>query len=358
MKKQVKILVALAALLVVGLFATNTPVYANDSDYVRVELVPPGHWSGVGAWGWDSEECDVNSGAGWPENPVPWDEDAGAYVFSLPAYCAPFTMFFMDTADNYDRVPAHGTGYLHIEGDMRIVMGGLRVEFLPPASWEAVGAWGWGDNCDVMGGAAWPGEPVPWDETAQAYVFVVDEECAPFTMFFMDHVNNHARFPAYGTGYLEIEGNTRFDASGLRLGFTHPNWSQVYVVAWDNNGSLEGFETGVPMSFDDELDEWYVSIGIEGVEMPFTVYFHNGAGERTANRPVTRPDTVPYERVRYVPETDDTDVDDLGYIEIEAPTIELDVQDDEDTDNTVLFIVIGAVVVVAVIAVVATKKKK
>jgi len=267
-------------------------------------------------------------------------------------------MFFMDTVDAYDRVPAHGTGYLHIEDDMRIVMGGLRVELVPPATWAGVGFWGWGaaNDCDVTGGADWPGEALPWDETAQAYVLTVDESCAPFTMFFMDTANAYARFPAHNTGYLEIEGSARFDQSGLRVGFTHPNWSQVYLVAWDANGYLEGFEDGAAMSFDAETGEWEIAVSVEGVEMPFTVFFHNGAGERTANRPITRPDTIPYSRVQYVVEVDEPAVEDTPPVveEVVEPVVV-----EEDNDNTVMFIVIGAVVVVVIIgAVVASKKKK
>ena len=351
MKKQVKFLVALAALLVVGLVATNMPVHANDSDYVRVEFLPPANWDGVGAWGW-GDNGEVMQGASWPGSALDWDATAEAYVFAVPTDLAPFTMFFMDTADAYDR-----TAEIWVEGDMRIDLSGIVVSILPPTSWEGVAFWGWGsENCDVTYGRTWDqNPPLEWNAALGAYAVNIGEDCAPFTMFFMDTANPYSR-----TDEFEVHESVHLDQSGLRLGFTHPNWSQVYVVAWDNNGSLEGFEDGAAMSFDDESGEWYISIAVEEVEMPFTVYFHNGAGERTADRPVTRPDTIPYERVRYVAATDDaaddTDVEDVDTDDVDD-VIVLDVQDDED-DNTMLFIIIGAVVVVAVVVVVATKKKK
>ena len=342
MKKQVRFLAAFAILLA-GLFVLT--ITANANDDVRVEFNPPSSWTGVSAWGW-GENGDLFEG-GWPGPELEFDEDAGAYVIIVPGELLPITMFFKDHNDHGTRFPAYGTGYLEITENVRFDLDGVRVEFIPPAGWSGVSAWGWSDNGDLFEGG-WPGPEIPFDEASGAYVIIVPEELIPLTMFFKDHDNHGTRFPAYGSGeYLTIYESVRFDMSGIRLDFSHPTWNEIYVVA-------DLFEDPIQMQWDDETETWFAMLSVTAEDLPMNVTFRNAAGEETLSRPVTRDGIhIRYEQVRQV---DDEDVTE------EPPAVEIEevVPEPvaEDNDNTIMFIIIGVVAVVVVIGVVAKGKKK
>ena len=345
MKKQAKFLLAFA-ILVAGLFALTLTVNANDD--VRVEFNPPSSWTGVSAWGW-GENGDLFQG-GWPGPEIEFDEDAGAYVIVVPGELLPITMFFKDHNDHGTRFPAYGTGYLEITEDVRFDLDGVRVEFIAPAGWSGVSAWGWSDNGDLFEGG-WPGPEIPFDEASGAYVIVVPEALIPLTMFFKDHGNHGTRFPAYGSGeYLTIYESIRFDMSGIRLDFSHPSWNEVYVVT-------DLFEP-VAMEWDSETETWFAMLSVSADDLPMNVTFRNAAGEETLSRPVTRDGIhIRYEQVRQpVEEPVEEPEPEVTTPEPEVVTPDPVVED--DTDNTVLFIIIAVVAVAVIVGVVVKGKKK
>jgi len=335
MKKFLKITNALIVLMAVCLLVPTLYAQANNDD-VRIEFVAPSSWDSVHAWAWN-DAGNVFTGS-WPGPELDWNEDLEAYVIYVDADFLPFTLILNNNAGTQ-------TDYIDITESVRIDHSLTRVEFLPPG-WNQVHAWAWNDNGDVFD-TGWPGPSVEWDESAEAFVLEVSESYLPFTLIL--HNNEGSQ-----TEYLEITENTRIDMSGLRLGFTHPNWTQVRVWAWDANGDMfdVDWDNAPLMEWDEDANEWVYFFNTEGVAMPFNVIFHNGAGEQTRERPVTRPDTVVYERVRLIEEEPEVEIEDETIIEEIIEEIE------ENEDNIMLIAIISGVVVAVVISVVVVLKKR